>query len=125
MITIKEIKENIKCPQFGDISYGKWGALKIEQRVAYKQLIEEVESADNVIKSQYKEIERLNNDIKILLQENGNKEKVIKAQDNIIKEVKEYIEENLCYSTCDGMKYTIPSGKDILEILDKVGVDKK
>ena len=34
------------------------------------------------------EIERLNNEIKTLLQENGNKEKVIKAQDNIIKEVR-------------------------------------
>ena len=41
------------------------------------------------------EIERLNNDIKVLLKENENKEKVIKAQDNIIKEVREYIEYQL------------------------------
>ena len=38
------------------------------------------------------EIERLNNDIKILLKENGNKEKVILKYDNIIKEAIEYIE---------------------------------
>lgn len=40
-----------------------------------------------------KEIERLNNDIKELLKENGNKEKVIKAQDNIINELEKYLEE--------------------------------
>lgn len=61
------------------------------------------------------------NDIKVLLKENENKEKVIKAQDNIIKEVREYIEEDIkgnyfkryddeIYKMCD----------DILEILDKV-----
>lgn len=61
MITIKEIKENIKCPQFGDANYGKWGALKIEQKITYKQLIEVIESADEVIKKQIKEKERLNN----------------------------------------------------------------
>lgn len=38
---------------------------------------------------------------------------------NIIKEVRECVEETLCYSTCDGMKYVMPSGKNILEILDK------
>ena len=37
------------------------------------------------------EIERLNNDIKVLLKENENKEKVIKAQDNIIKEFEDFI----------------------------------
>ena len=61
------------------------------------------------------------NDIKVLQKENENKEKVIKAQDNIIKEVREYIEEDIkgnyfkryddeIYKMCD----------DILEILDKV-----
>lgn len=62
------------------------------------------------------EIERLNNDIKILLQENGNKEKVIKAQDNIIKEAREYVSRIIIDET-----YT----KCISEILDKVGVDKE
>lgn len=62
------------------------------------------------------EIERLNNDIKELLKENGNKEKVIKAQDNIIKEVREYIEtKTLCFAPLKNYQV----GKDILEILDK------
>ena len=47
-------------------------------------LVEALEEAN-------KEIERLNNDIKVLLKENGNKEKVIIAQDNIIKEFEDFI----------------------------------
>lgn len=39
------------------------------------------------------EIERLNNDIKELLKENGNKEKVIIKQDNIIGKAIEYIKQ--------------------------------
>ena len=39
------------------------------------------------------EIERLNNDIKELLKENSNKEKVIIAQDNIINEFEDFITE--------------------------------
>lgn len=63
-------------------------------------------------------IERLNNDIKELLKENENKEKVIKAQDNIIKEVREYIgiDEKL-RELC--INYDV-NGIDILKILDKV-----
>lgn len=38
-----------------------------------------------------KEIERLNNEIKTLLKENGNKEKVIIKQNNIINELEKWI----------------------------------
>ena len=66
------------------------------------------------------EKERLNNDIKVLLKENENKEKVIKAQDNIIKEVREYVKSMTLYNNnkCDtGMKdYQCTH---LLEILDK------
>jgi len=54
LITIEQIKEYTKCPQFGDIDYGKWGALRQEQREAYRHLIDIIEGQD-------KEIERLNN----------------------------------------------------------------
>lgn len=43
MVNIEKTKENIKCPQFGDLEYGEWGALRLEQRIAYKELIEEIE----------------------------------------------------------------------------------
>ena len=75
------------------------------------------------------EIERLNNDIKELLKENGNKEKVIKAQDNIIKEVREYIEENQeehKYTDRGGFTYTeghfLRDSDTLLEILDKENI---
>lgn len=48
------------------------------------------------------EIERLNNDIKVLLKENENKEKVIKAQDNIINEAINYIDDNTYYKDHKG-----------------------
>ena len=70
-----------------------------------------------MIDTKDKEIERLNNDIKELLKENSNKEKVIIAQDNIIKEVREYIEHAQNYGK---EKILYINGNDILEILDKV-----
>jgi hypothetical protein len=42
-----------------------------------------------------KEIERLNNEIKTLLKENGNKEKVIIKQNNIINELEESIQKEI------------------------------
>lgn len=62
-------------------------------------------ASDEVEEGKDREIERLNNDIKVLLKENENKEKVIKAQDNIIKEVREYI-NSLGWNT------TIPNIQD-------------
>ena len=73
-----------------------------------------------------KEIERLNNDIKVLLKENENKEKVIKAQDNIIKEVREELNK-IDSATYQGdtdkktyYKYEQTRIQKLLEILDKV-----
>ena len=77
----------------------------------------EIESKENYISHKLgekdKEIERLNNDIKVLLKENENKEKVIKAQDNIIKEVREYIKKIPTQPVIRVFK------KELLEILDK------
>ena len=42
----------------------------------------------------------------------------IQQKENIIKEVREYIEENMSYNTGVEIQY-IPSGEDLLEILDK------
>ena len=68
---------------------------------------------------QEQEIERLNENNQAMQGEMARTWKKLDEKENIIKEVREYVEENLCYSNCDGMKYIIPSGKDILEILDK------
>ena len=37
---IKEIRDYIACPQFGDNYYGKWGALRLDQRIKIKQLLD-------------------------------------------------------------------------------------
>lgn len=54
----QEIRENISCPQFGDNKYGKWGALRLEQRKCIYDLLNEIESADVVIKTLYKRIDK-------------------------------------------------------------------
>lgn len=48
------------------------------------------------------------------------REQEIERLNNIIKEVREYIEENMSYNTGVEIQY-IPSGEDLLEILNKGG----
>lgn len=76
------------------------------------------------------EIERLNNDIKELLKENSNKEKVIIAQDNIIKEVREELNK-IDSATYQGdtdkktyYKYEQTRIQKLLEILDKLNKEE-
>lgn len=51
---IKEIREYIACPQFGDDHYGKWGALRLDQRRKIKALLDYITNLE-------KENKRLNN----------------------------------------------------------------
>jgi len=58
-IDIEKIKEYIKCPQFGDLEYGEWGALRLEQREAYRKLIikiEELQEENEQLKKQKEEL---------------------------------------------------------------------
>ena len=48
--TTKQIREFISCPELEDEHYGKWGSLKLEQRLAYYDLLKIIESADYIIK---------------------------------------------------------------------------
>ena len=58
---LKEIREKISCPQFGDDHYGEWGALTLGQRVTIKRLLDYIESQEQYIEKMIteKEIERL------------------------------------------------------------------
>lgn len=40
--SLEDIEKFIQCPQFGDSNYGKWGALKLDQRLAIKSLCYEI-----------------------------------------------------------------------------------
>lgn len=40
---INELREKVRCPQFGYEDYGQWGALRLEQRLAIRRLCDEVE----------------------------------------------------------------------------------
>lgn len=39
---LKEIREKIACPQFGDDHYGEWGALTLQQRKTILKLLDYV-----------------------------------------------------------------------------------
>lgn len=47
----EEIRQAIRCPQFGDKDYGKWGALNLEQRKLIKRLLDELDLTDAFCKS--------------------------------------------------------------------------
>lgn len=53
------IREAIRCPQFGDEYYGEWGALRYEQRLLIKRLLDECDSADSYIRKLYLEKQEL------------------------------------------------------------------
>lgn len=55
----EKIRKAIECPQFGDATYGEWGALNLEQRRYIKRLLDELDSADNYLKRLYLENQKL------------------------------------------------------------------
>ena len=65
----EKIRKAIECPQFGNETYGEWGALRFEQRVLIKRLLDELDSADNCFKKVYLE----NQELKKQLEEKENK----------------------------------------------------
>lgn len=52
----EKIRKAIECPQFGNNGYGEWGALRYDQRVLIKRLLDDLDSADGYILK--KEIEK-------------------------------------------------------------------
>lgn len=57
----ERMKEYLKEPDEYSSDWGRWGILNKEQRTLIKRLLREMDSADEVIKHQYFEIERLHN----------------------------------------------------------------
>lgn len=59
----EKMKEYLKEPDEHSSQWGRWGILNKEQRDLIKRLLNEMDNADDVIKHQYFEIERLNKQI--------------------------------------------------------------
>ena len=59
----EKIRKAIECPQFGNETYGEWGALRLEQRVLIKRLLDQLDSADNYFKKVYLENKQLKEQI--------------------------------------------------------------
>lgn len=69
----EKIRKAIECPQFGNETYGEWGALTLEQRKFIKRLLDELDRADNYLKKVYLENKQLKynwNELKKWLEEN-------------------------------------------------------
>ena len=63
----ERIRKAIECPEFGNERYGEWGALNLEKRKLIKRLLDELDSADNCVKSLYLENKELKEDISFCL----------------------------------------------------------
>lgn len=53
--TREQLRDFIKCPQLGSEDYGEWGALRLEQRLAISNLLDQLDSADAYIRQLEKE----------------------------------------------------------------------
>ena len=58
---LKEIREKISCPQFGNEHYGEWGILTLNQRRTIKRLLDFIEAQEEYINRLQAENERLKN----------------------------------------------------------------
>lgn len=89
MLNRKQIREAIACPQLGGTTYGKWGALNLEQRKYIKRLLNELDSADNYIKKLYFENQKQK---EVIDKVRNNLEKDI----SVIKNIKMSNKEIIC-----------------------------
>ena len=66
----EKMRKAIECPQFGNIDYGEWGTLRLDQRKNIKRLLDEMDRADIYIRLLYEEIDRLNKEYERVYNEN-------------------------------------------------------
>ena len=88
----EKIRKAIECPQFGNETYGEWGALRYEQRVLIKRLLDELDGADNLILILKKENQELKADYgtkaqverDLLMEENQELKKQLEELESIV-----------------------------------------
>lgn len=91
----QKIRKAIECLQFGNEGYGEWGALRYDQRVLIKRLLDELDSADDYILKMQKEKQELKKqleemDSKLFFTKNE-LEMRQKTIDNKLRQQKEFI----------------------------------
>lgn len=59
----ERMRKAVECPQFGTIDYGEWGSLNLIQRKDIKRLLDEMDRADEYIKTLYFKNENLQSKI--------------------------------------------------------------
>ena len=59
----ERMRKAVECPQFGNLDYGEWGALNLNQRRDIKRLLDEMDRADEYIKTLYFKNENLQSKI--------------------------------------------------------------
>ena len=66
---LDKLREKISCPQFKDKDYGEWDNLKLEQRIAIRDLIELSKTQQKTNEELTNEIINLNNMVEVLKEE--------------------------------------------------------
>lgn len=61
----EKMRKAIECPQFGNINYGEWGVLRLDQRKKIKRLLDEMDRADIYIRQLYEENIRLKKELQL------------------------------------------------------------
>ena len=94
---VTEIRKYIACPQFGDIEYGEWGALRFDQRYKIKKLCDYTKSLEYIVerkdimsKEEYAEMCYLLGKLKYCFAEASLKDLPIRKQfEEIVKNINE------------------------------------
>lgn len=113
---IKKIREYIACPQFGDNHYGKWGALRLEQRQKIKDLLDcitNLQEERNMFIVGFEEMSK-----NYFEEQAKNKEAVEYIENNFIdyESAKEVVNTNDIVSNED-LDIPVSEIKDLLDIL--------
>ena len=94
----EKMRKAIECPQFGNETYGEWGALRFEQRVLIKRLLDELDRADNCFKKIYlenkqlkKQVEEYKDNYNCLLKQKEQFEYIMSKQVDYQGQKKEFI----------------------------------
>lgn len=96
---IKEIRDYIACPQLGDDYYGEWGALRLDQRLKIKELLDYITNLQDKLKW-YENIDPNKTIDKFRLEQNM---KVKNLHQRIDKAIK-YIENDIDLTGINGFE---------------------